>query len=121
MRSLSLFAGCATALLSFAQAQSNVTAPLASKQILASTFTPPQVFQQNNLVRTINLEKEYPRETINVVIENTDKKPQDEYYLPFEQDLIARIGGFEVRDKNNADVIFPAPEVVGFDTYRYVN
>ncbi|GAB7347462.1 hypothetical protein MBLNU459_g4376t1 [Dothideomycetes sp. NU459] len=117
MRSFSLLAGCATALLSFAQAQSNATAPLASKQILPSAFTPPQVFQQNNLVRTINLEKEYPRETINVVIENVDKKPQDEYYLPFEQALIARVGGLEVRDKNNADLVFPTPEVVGFDTY----
>lgn len=121
MRSLSVLASCAAALLSFAQAESNLTYPDISKQILPSTFQPPQVFQHTNLVRTINLEKEYPRETINVIVENTDKKPQQEYYLPFEQGLIARVGGLEVKEKSNPDTPFAKPQIVGYDTYRYLS
>ena len=45
------------------------------------------------------MDKGYVRETINVVVKNVDKKEQSEYYVPFEADLMARIGGFEVRDK----------------------
>lgn len=120
MRSLSLLAGCCAALLSFAQAESNLTYPDISKQILPSTFQPPQVFQHSNLVRTINLEKEYPRETINVVVENVDKKPQQDYYLPFEQGLIARVGGLEVREKSKPETAFAKPQIVGYDTYRYL-
>lgn len=119
MRSLSVFASCCAALLSFAQAESNLTYPDISKQILPSTFKPPQVFQHNNLVRTINLEKEYPREIINVVVENVDKKPQQEYYIPFEQGLIARVGGLEVKEKSNPEAAFDKPQIVGYDTYRY--
>ncbi|KAI5247015.1 oligosaccharyltransferase alpha subunit [Aureobasidium subglaciale] len=118
MRSLSLLAGCAAALLSFAQAEANLSNPDVSKQMLSGTFEPPQVFQHTNLVRTVNLEKEYPRETINVVVENIDSKAQQEYYLPFPQDLIARVGGLDVKDKNKPDAIFPSPEIVGIDTYR---
>lgn len=120
MRSLSLLAGCAAALLSFANAEANLSNPDVSKQMLSGTFEPPQVFQHTNLVRTVNLEKEYPRETINVVVENIDSKPQKDYYLPFPQDLIARVGGLDVKDKNKPDAIFPSPEIVGIDTYRLV-
>jgi len=118
MRSLSLLAGCAAALLSFANAEANLSNPDVSKQMLSGIFEPPQVFQHTNLVRTVNLEKEYPRETINVVVENIDSKPQQDYYLPFPQDLIARVGGLDVKDKNKPDAIFPSPEIVGIDTYR---
>ncbi|KAF1356483.1 Ribophorin I [Delphinella strobiligena] len=117
MRSFSVIASCAAAFLSFAQAESNLTYPAISKQILSSTFKPPQVFENNNLVRTINLEKEYARETINVVVENVDKQPQSEYYLPFEQGLIARVGGLEVKEKNKPDAVFDKPQAVGYDTY----
>lgn len=119
MRSLTLFASCAAALLSFAQAESNLTNPAVSKQILSSTFKPPQVFENTNLVRTINLEKEYTRETINVVVQNVDSQPQEDYYLPFEQGMIARVGGLEVKEKNNPEAIYPQPQIVGYDTYRY--
>jgi len=119
MRSLSLLAGCAAALLSFAKAEANLSNPDVSKQMLSGTFEPPQVFQHTNLVRTVNLEKEYPRETINLVVENIDSKPQQDYYLPFPQDLIARVGGLDVKDKNKPDAIFPSPEIVGIDTYRW--
>jgi oligosaccharyltransferase complex subunit alpha (ribophorin I) len=118
MRSLNLFAGCLAAVSSFASAELNHSKPLLSKQLLPSTFAPPQVFKNNNLVRNINLDKGYPRETVNVIIENIDAQPQSEYYLPFETSLISKIGGLEVRDKKNADSGIFKVEVVGFDTER---
>lgn len=92
-------------LLTFATADSNITHE--SRNILLSTFKPPQHFRNVNLVRNINLEKTYARETVNVVIENVDKEAQSEYYLPFEQGTIARVGGLEVKDKKD-------PERTGF-------
>lgn len=83
------------------QAVSNNTSKQ-SQQILQSDFKPPQVFENLNLVRTTNLEKGYVRETINVVIQNVDNKPQSQYYLPFTYDIVGKIGGFEVRDKKDA-------------------
>ncbi|KAK5103256.1 vacuolar transporter chaperone [Lithohypha guttulata] len=83
-------------------AQSNITKQRQSRQILQADFQPPQVFENVNLVRTTNLEKGYVRETINVVVSNTDQKSQSEYYLPFEYDTIGRVGGIEVRDKKDA-------------------
>lgn len=83
-------------------AQSNITGTKQSQQILQNDFKPPQVFENVNLVRTINLEKGYVRETVNLVVSNIDKQPQSEYYLPFEYDTIGKIGGVEVRDKKDA-------------------
>lgn len=83
-------------------AGSNITQSAQSQQILATDFKPPQVFENVNLVRTTNLEKGYVRETVNLVVQNVDSKPQNEYYLPFEYDVVGRIGGIEVRDKKNA-------------------
>lgn len=54
-------------------------------------------------MRNTNLDKGYVRETINVVVENIDKQPHSEYYLPFEYDVIAKVGGIEVRDKKNTE------------------
>ncbi|KAH4242408.1 dolichyl-diphosphooligosaccharide--protein glycosyltransferase subunit 1 [Parastagonospora nodorum] len=115
MRSTSFVASCLAAVSSFACAELNHSKPLLSKQVLPGTFTPPQVFKNNNLVRNINLDKSYPRETINIVIENVDAKPQSEYYLPFESSLLANIGGFEVRDKKDASKGIFDVEVVGYD------
>lgn len=120
MRSISFLAGCIVAVSSFASAELNHSKPLLSKQLLPSTFTPPQVFKNNNLVKTINLDKAYPRETINVIIENIDSKAQSEYYLPFETSLISKIGGLEVRDKKAADKGIFKVEVVGIDQDRCV-
>lgn len=103
-------------LVSLATADSNLTHE--SRNILPSTFKPPQHFRNVNLVRNINLEKSYPRETVNVVIENVDVKPQTEYYLPFEQGLISRIGGLEVRDKKDAEKAPFAVEVAATDANR---
>ncbi|RMZ71993.1 oligosaccharyltransferase alpha subunit [Pyrenophora seminiperda CCB06] len=102
--------------MSLAYAELNLSQPLLSKQVLPSTFTPPQVFKNTNLVRTTNLDKAYPRETINVIIENIDAKPQSEYYLPFESSLLAKVGGLEVRDKKAVEKATFKVEVVGFDT-----
>jgi oligosaccharyltransferase complex subunit alpha (ribophorin I) len=114
--SLPCFLACAISAL----ADSNGSKPLSSRQILPSTFTPPQVFENVNLVRNINLEKGYPREMINVVIKNVDSKPQSEYYLPFEADLISRIGGLEVRDKKDTKKPPFTVEVTEYDTERYI-
>ncbi|KAL6707812.1 dolichyl-diphosphooligosaccharide--protein glycosyltransferase subunit 1 [Coniothyrium glycines] len=116
MRPSPLFAGCMAALSSFARAELNLSEPLKSKQVLPSSFTPPQVFKNTNLVRNTNLDRAYPRETINAIIENIDSKPQSEYYLPFETSLLARIGGLEVRDKQAAEKGTFKVEVVGLDT-----
>jgi hypothetical protein len=77
------------------------------------------VFKNANLVRTANLDKGYARETINVIIENVDSKPQSEYYVPFESSLMAKVGGFEVRDKKDASKGAFKVEVVGYDSERY--
>lgn len=69
----------------------------------AKDFKPPQVFKNINLVRNTNLEKGYVRETINVVVQNTDKQPQSDYYVPFPSDVFNHIGGFEVRNKKSPE------------------
>jgi oligosaccharyltransferase complex subunit alpha (ribophorin I) len=114
MRALSL----AAALCSFlaVHADSNLT----SQTILPSTFKPPQVFKNVNLLRSINLEKAYARETINVVIENIDKAPQSEYYLPFAADTIGKVGGLEVADKKAPEKGQFNVEVVEYDPDRFV-
>jgi oligosaccharyltransferase complex subunit alpha (ribophorin I) len=84
-------------------ADSNLTRPVNSQQVLKGDFRPPKVFQNVNLVRNTNLDKGYVRETINVVVENVDKQPQSEYYLPIEHEVMGKVGGIEVRDKKNLE------------------
>jgi oligosaccharyltransferase complex subunit alpha (ribophorin I) len=84
-------------------ADSNLTEPAKSRQILQGDFRPPKVFQNVNLVRNTNLDKGYVRETINVVVENVDTQPQSDYYLPFEHEVMSKVGGIEVRDKKNLE------------------
>ncbi|TVY35977.1 Dolichyl-diphosphooligosaccharide--protein glycosyltransferase subunit [Lachnellula subtilissima] len=101
----------ATAVLSFASAavcveKGNLTKPLTSKLILPSTFRPAQNFKNANLVHIINLEKSYPKESINVVIENVASTPQDEYFIPFTSQQMATIGGLEVKDRKNPESPF---------------
>jgi oligosaccharyltransferase complex subunit alpha (ribophorin I) len=84
-------------------ADSNLTKSANSQQILQGDFRPPQVFQNVNLVRNTNLDKGYVRETINVVVENVDKQPQSDYFLPFEYGVMSKIGGIEIRDKKNPE------------------
>ena len=92
-----------------------------SRQILPANFKPPQVFKNTNLVRTINLEKGYVKESINVVIQNTDSKSQTEYYIPFAGDAIGKVGGLEVRDKNDASKPAFKVEIEEWEVKRLVS
>ncbi|KAK4944753.1 dolichyl-diphosphooligosaccharide--protein glycosyltransferase subunit 1 [Elasticomyces elasticus] len=105
----------AVALASLISADSNLTDQ--SRNILPSTFKPAQHFRNVNLVRNINLEKSYARETINVVVENVDAQPQAEYFLPFEQSALGRIGGLEVRDKKDPEKAGFLVDIVEVDPY----
>ena len=101
---LSLPAGLLSLLASsFCSAESNLTTAKSSQQLLQGDFRPPQVFKNLNIVRNTNLDRGYVRETINVVVENLSKEPQSEYYLPFGYDVVAKVGGMEVRDKKNTE------------------
>lgn len=113
----------ATAVLSFAATalcaeKSNLTKPLTSRLLLPKTFAPPQVFKNINLVHVINLEKSYPKETINVVIENVDSAAHDEYYIPFISEQMQRIGVLEVKDKKNPEAGLFAVSAIDFDPER---
>lgn len=99
--------------------KSNLTKPLTSRQILPANFKPPQTFKNVNLVHIINLEKSYPKESINVVIENTASTAQDEYFIPFTSSQMETIGGFEVKDRKDPDSGLFEVEAVEFDTERY--
>jgi oligosaccharyltransferase complex subunit alpha (ribophorin I) len=98
--------------------ESNLTEPPSSSIILPATFKPPQAFKNINLLRTVNLEKGYPRESINVVIENIDSSPQDEYFLPFDTTTLEKVGGLEVRDKKQEDLGPMDVKVIEFDSER---
>ena len=100
---LGVFSTALALVLGVSVAESNLTTPQSSQQILHGDFKPPQVWENTNLVRTTNLEKGYVRETINVVVTNKDKEPQSEYYIPFDYDMMGKIGWLEVRDKKNAE------------------
>ena len=100
---LSILSTACALLLGLTIAESNLTTPQSSQQIVQGDFKPAQVWENTNLVRTTNLEKGYVRETINVVVTNKDSKPQSEYYVPFDYDTMAKVGGFEVRDKKDTD------------------
>lgn len=103
MRWCSLAASGSLLLSSASAADSNLTTAQSSQQILRGDFQVPQVFENTNLVRNTNLEKSYVRETINVVVTNLGKNSESEYYLPFEHDVMGKVGGFEVRDKKAAE------------------
>ncbi|KAI0442283.1 oligosaccharyltransferase alpha subunit [Xylaria telfairii] len=112
------FTGIAVAclsLLSTACADTTAAGSASSKIVLSSTFKPPQVFKNANLVHIISLEKNYAKESINVVIENASPDPQDEYFLPFTSAQMEKIGGFEVKDRKNSDIVGFTVDAVEFD------
>ncbi|KAI1436776.1 oligosaccharyltransferase alpha subunit [Xylaria sp. CBS 124048] len=76
-----------------------------SSKAVPSDFKPPQVFKNANLVHIISLEKNYVKESINVLIENVSPEPQDEYFLPFTSEQLEKVGGFEVKDRKDANVV----------------
>ncbi|KAL2756332.1 hypothetical protein ACRALDRAFT_1081766 [Sodiomyces alcalophilus JCM 7366] len=96
MRAFTFAAGLLS-LVSTAFGSSDSTSEVA----VPATFQPPQVFKNANLVHIISLEKNYAKEQINVLIENIDNEPQDEYYLPFTADQMSRVGGLEVKDRKD--------------------
>ncbi|KAI1190996.1 oligosaccharyltransferase alpha subunit [Nemania serpens] len=102
-------------LFSTACADVNVAGSTSSKLVLPSTFKPPQVFKNANLVHIISLEKNFVKESINVLIENLSASPQDEYFLPFTSEQMENIGAFEVKDRKNSDVVGFAVDAVEFD------
>lgn len=89
-----------------------------SKVSLPTTFKPPQVFKNANLVHIVSLEKNYVKEQLNVLVENIDKESQDEYFLPFTADQMSHIGGFEVKDRKKDDAGPFAVQAVEFDPTR---
>jgi oligosaccharyltransferase complex subunit alpha (ribophorin I) len=95
-------------LVSLSSAKSTTTA--------ASPSTPSQVWKNANLVHIISVEKNYVKENINVLVENISKQPQDEYFLPLTADEASRIGGFEVKDRKNAQAGPFGVEVVELDS-----
>ncbi|CAL3973259.1 hypothetical protein PZA11_005541 [Diplocarpon coronariae] len=109
----------ASAVLSFASTalsvQSNLTKPLTSKLTLPKDFAPPQDFKNVNLVHIINLEKSYPKEFINVLIENVAGFAKDEYYLPFTSRQMETIGALEVKDRKDPDGSLFEVEAVEYD------
>ena len=114
----------ATAVLSFATTalcveQGNLTTPLTSRQILPPTFKPAQTFRNVNLVQIVILDKNYVKGAINVVVENIDNSPQNEYYIPFTSRQMERIGGLEVKDRKDPDGGLFKVEPVEFDPERY--
>ena len=112
----------ATAVLSFAGAalsKTTVTESASSQNILSSSFKPPQVFKNADVVRSINLEKSYPRDVVNVVIENISPEAQVEYYIPFTTAQAERLGNLEVRDKKDSKIPPFNIETVAIDGPRY--
>lgn len=91
--------------------------PLSSRVILDGTFKPAPVFKNVNLLRSINLEKGFVRETVNVQIENVHSKAQDEYYVPFSASVVDRVGGLEVRDKKEPNKAGFEVALVEFDPF----
>lgn len=89
-----------------------------SKVVLPTDFKPPQVFKNDNLVQIVSLEKNFVKTQINVRVENVAKESQDDYYLPFTSDQMARVGGLEVKDRQNADAGSFGAEIVEFDPTR---
>lgn len=107
-------------LLSLASAASSgkTSSTTTTSTTLPATFKPPQVFRNANLVHVISAEKNYIKESINVLIENIDKAAQDEYFLPFRGDQMSRLGGVEVKDRKDASAGPFVAEAVEFDQER---
>jgi len=108
----------ASSLLSMTVLAAGETSDTAVK-ILPSSFTPPQVFENTNLVRNVNLEKLYPRETVNVVIKNVGKEPQSEYYYLFPSAQVGQVGGLEVRDKKHTGTGAFKVELAQYEEPKY--
>lgn len=123
MRSFSRLRQCAVALLlvSSTLVAASSSASNSTIKLLSASFAPPKVFENTNLVRNVNLDRSYPRETTNIVVKNIDSKPQSEYYYLFPTDQIHKVGGFEVKDKKNAASGTFKVELAQYTSPRFVD
>jgi oligosaccharyltransferase complex subunit alpha (ribophorin I) len=85
-----------------------------STRLLSPAFSPPQAFENTNLVRNVNLEKSYPRETTNIVIKNVANQPQTEYYFRFPSSLVGQVSALEASNKKS-DVTYQV-ELAEYET-----
>lgn len=92
--------GRAVALLTLSSV-SLAAATNSTVKTLLDSFTVPQVFENTNLVRNVNLDRSYPRETANIVVKNVGSRPASEYYYLFPSNLIGHVSGFEVKDRKD--------------------
>lgn len=120
MRAFAIAAGLLSLLSPVIASSDSSAADKVSEVNLPTNFKPPQVFKNVNLVHIVSLEKNYVKESINVLIENIDKQPQDEYYLPFTPNQMSRIGGFETKDRKNPETGLFAVDAVEIDPLRCV-
>lgn len=74
-------------------------------------FSPPLVFKNTNLLRSVDLTRHYSREIIAIIVENTSKEPQTVYYVPFAEDTARRISYIEARDKKGSAADFEVSAV----------
>ena len=81
------------------------------------TFSPPQVYKNTNLLRTIDITKGYVRDTVAVIIENTSDSPQTEYYVPVPKEEASAISYFEAKDKKEGTVFTTELVVAELDRY----
>jgi oligosaccharyltransferase complex subunit alpha (ribophorin I) len=94
--------------------------PNTSRVTLPATFKPLPAFKNANLVHIISLEKNYVKESINVLIENVATRHHNEYFVPFTAEQMARVGAFEVKDRKNANAGPFTVHAVDFDPQRLV-
>jgi ribophorin I len=97
---------CAVLLLQLSTSLVTAASANATVLTLSNSFTPPNVFENTNLVRNVNLDRSYPRETTNIVVKNLDKQPQSTYYFQFPTELVPNVAGLTVKNKNNADATY---------------
>jgi oligosaccharyltransferase complex subunit alpha (ribophorin I) len=97
---------CAVLLLQLSVSLVTAASSNATVRLLPDSFTPPSLFENTNLVRNVNLDRSYPRETTNIVIKNVGKQPQSQYYFQFPTDLVPNVAGLAVKNKNNADATY---------------
>ncbi|KAF2862961.1 Ribophorin I [Piedraia hortae CBS 480.64] len=79
---------------------------------------PLQHWRNVNLVRNVNLDKSYARETVNVIAENVDSTSHWDYYLRFEPGTLDRVGGFTAKDKKDTGRGTFFAEIWGSDYYK---
>src|SRR5258707_8550711 len=110
---------CAVVLLQLTVALVDASPGNKTIRLLPDSFIPPNVFENTNLVRNVNLERSYPRETTNIIIKNIASQAQDTYYLQSPTELVNRISGLEVKDKKNAEAGSFKIELAQYESPRY--